>query len=149
VLRKEGWHWFKIPDSIPGGQSTFSPIKPYDAYGYNGKIFLAVEAKYLNAFRTFGIPDLRDSQLAGLNDAEKAGGVCFVMLLIKFDKLDKINRSKISFDRAFFFPWAELKAKYTYSPNELRQYNFTVDAKNSTYDLTSFFNYLNSRAFLN
>lgn len=147
-FRDAGWHWFKIPDMIPGELTHFNVSKPYDAYCYKQPHFIAVEGKHLNGFRTFGIKDLRDSQVKGLTDAEKAGGRAYVMLNISCQRLLKRTREIVSMDRCFIFPWKEFRAKGSYSPDELREYEFAINAQRGSYDLTIFINSLHSKPFL-
>lgn len=104
-------HYFKIPDQpkFRGMNTQFDIKKPYDAFLVYRGIHIAIEAKFQKDYSAFGMKDLRENQIKGLDDAEMAGGMSFIFLNIK-RPTDHVKQQKRC-NRLLIFPWSEFKAK--------------------------------------
>ncbi len=106
---KHGAFFFKIPD-MPhgaGGMTSFDIKKPFDAVAlYRGRA-IAIEAKFLKEYKSFGLKDLRPNQIDGLNWWEMQGGESYVMLNVRRPN-NPLTGSKRC-NRLMIFPWKEFK----------------------------------------
>ena len=102
-------HFFKIPDMphFKGSRTKFDIKKPYDCYCVYKGIPIAIEAKFMKDYRSFGLKDLRDNQIVGLEEMEKAGGKSFVFLNVRRQR-DYVTGA-IPCNRLLIFPWKDFK----------------------------------------
>lgn len=84
-LKNHSMFAYKIPDTL--GQ-RFTPAKPFDIASCWKGHFLGIEVKYLDEPMAFGMRHLRDSQIAALSDLDRAGGLSYVLVIVKHSKRD-------------------------------------------------------------
>lgn len=118
-FRERGAFFFKIPDMphFAGSKAHFDIKKPFDAFGaWQGQAF-AIEAKVMKDWTKFGIKNLRQNQIDGLNAWEKAGVPGFVFVQLRRQRRAKNAQSPIN--RLYIFSWKEIKEKGSWSKAEM------------------------------
>lgn len=136
-LEEKGVFFHKIADMphFRGSGTKFDLKKPFDAFGIYFGIPFAIEAKYIPEIRGFGIKQLSENQIEGLNQFEIAGGRSFVFLNIRQFANPKLARSR--FNRLIIFPWKQLKRKEKYAKSEIMAMP-SIDGIRSRFNLDEF-----------
>lgn len=111
----------KIPDAVRSMGSRFIPTKPADLFGHvEGKAFL-IECKQIKKWRTWGMRDMRPSQIKGLTDFADTGGAAYVILNVRITK-ERENR-------LILFTWAQLKRFKKFNIDELKDLDYVIGSK--------------------
>jgi hypothetical protein len=122
--------WYKIPD-LPvyaGMKTRFNVSKPFDAVLLAQGKPIAIEAKYLADYGSFGPKNLTASQVEGLCDWQAAGGEAYVFLNIR-RKQDK-ERNLTRLNRLLIFDWTALRVRTSnYSKQEMLSFPFVEGFK--------------------
>lgn len=101
-----GAFWFKIPDlpHFKGSQFRFDAEKPFDAFACYMGLAMAIEGKSLREYEAFGVSQLRQCQVDGLDCfLDNGGGASFVMINIKLKATLGTHRS----NRLLILDWSE------------------------------------------
>lgn len=108
---KHNVFWFKIPDSpiYKGMKTRFTGAKPFDSFLVYSGVPVAIEAKYLSDFKSFGLKQLQPSQIENLERFENAGGVSFIFLNVR--RLAKPDNFQSYANKLLIFPWGEFKKR--------------------------------------
>ena len=126
-LKSHGYWCYKIPDSPASwtmDRTRFTADKPFDivACTYGGQM-IAIEGKQTKKFESFGLKNMRDSQIENLEKVHKLGGKALVFLNVRI-KPDKSKGQK-RVDRLIPFEWTEIRdRKESFKKQEImdRQY---------------------------
>lgn len=104
-------HFFKIPDMphFKGSGTKFDIKKPYDALVTYRGVSIAIEAKFIKEYKSFGIKDLRPNQVDGLEDHERSGGLSFVFLNVRRPR--SYTSELPPCNELIIFPWSEMRLK--------------------------------------
>jgi len=87
--------YYKIPDGIRMGDwSSFIPPKPFDAFCSIDRINLAIEYKVHKVHTAWSLSALTESQLEGLESADKNAFYGFVLLNVRHG-LGKVRVDKV------------------------------------------------------
>lgn len=86
AFKAKGHFFFKLPDS-PSAKRFMIP-KPFDIMACVNGASVAFEAKALRQYEAFGRRHLRESQIKGLDDHARAGGLSYVILEVKAGRGD-------------------------------------------------------------
>jgi len=141
-----GWA-YKIPDSPVSrtmGATTFTPEKPCDiifAYRstFNKKakpIWGGIEGKQMKKFESFGIMDIRASQIRNLTEMDKLGAKCFIFLNVRIAKL----RGNKHENRLIIFKWPDITKVLRYGcigKDDIERAPH-IKGKNGLFDLRDF-----------
>lgn len=135
-FRDDGYFAYKIPD-MPGQFLRFNPSKPFDMIVLG--LDLAIEGKALHQFESFGMRQIRPSQVEGLDAVEKAKGKAYIFLNIRISpsRENGIKRE----NRCLWWKWGKFKEickDKSISKNELMGIAYISGAKNR-FDLSSFY----------
>lgn len=121
--QRPGSFFYKIKDTpvsaIKSGAMRYTAPQPFDVFLINNGKPMAIEAKAMDSFRPFGIKELRESQVIGLESFHIAGGQSWVVLCVK-------NRNS---DVAIPFYWPEFKKVKRFSKDELVRYATNMGVK--------------------
>lgn len=80
--------------------------RPFDqVVCYQGR-YIALEGKFQKSFKAFGMSQIRDSQVLGLNAVTQGGGIALIALNIWIPRQE---------NRLIIWPWQEFKKRTTIS----------------------------------
>ncbi len=112
--------WYKIPDSpiYKGMQTKFTGAKPFDSFMIYKGVPVAIEAKYISDYKSFGMKQLQPSQIQNLEAFENAGGKSYIFLNVRRRANPECFESYVN--ALLIFPWCEFKKrKKPYSKSDL------------------------------
>jgi len=128
-----GAFWFKIPDlpHFKGSQFRFDAEKPFDAFASYMGLAIAIEGKSLRDYEAFGVSQLRQCQVDGLDRfVDEGNGLGFVMINV---------RQKAVFNRLIILDWSEHRSRLT-KHGSIKKAELTampfIDGFKGRYDLT-------------
>lgn len=80
-------HIIKIPDSIRGADSRFSPAKPYDFFAVRDGDFFAMELKLMTKIGGLPFNSVTEGQLLNLEEAVEAGGTSWIVVNYRVNEI--------------------------------------------------------------
>jgi len=139
-LEKSGFYTYKIPDLSTSQknnevkQMRFEVTRTCDIFASIYGRFVAIKTIFLQRFKTFGIKNMRGSQIRNLNLLEKYDVTTFVFLAFKQKLFGQKN------NRFIFYTWDEFKDREVWLKEYLmkrleKQY---CEAENGIFDLEPF-----------
>ena len=130
TFKEMGLFWYKIPDmpAFKNQNTRFTPAKPFDAIIVQNGLAIAIEAKALPDYQSFGIRHLTRSQHGGLLNFQASGGKAFIFLNIRRAK-DKKN-GVTALNRLLVFDWTDLRGmNESFSKSDLMAMEFCEGSK--------------------
>lgn len=105
-FREAGAFFYKIQDlpHFAGSQFRFDAEKPFDAFAAYQGFAMAIEGKSLRDYEAFGVSQLRQCQVDGLNLFQD-NGASFVMINVKVKKTTIDGTAKMN--RLLILDWRE------------------------------------------
>lgn len=130
-LEREGVFFHKItdlPQSWTRNTLRFDKPKPFDAFASIWGTAVAIEAKVIPKYQAFGLGQLRDSQMRGLQAMTDSGGKAFVFLNVRGNGRGRLNR-------VIIFNWETFaRRKTSIKKRELETLPY-IESKKGLFDL--------------
>jgi len=134
-FRQSGAFFHKISDSFHGGGARFDLPKPFDVFGCYQGIPIAIEAKVITDYKSFGKTFMRDCQVKGLSEWRAAGGKSFVFLNIRRTGIKGVAARV---NKLLIFDWDLLDSDRNLRRHEIEGHPFII-GKNGLFNLRPWF----------
>lgn len=134
ALISRGAYFYKIVDMphFQGKKTRFDTPKPFDAFCLIEGTPIAIEAKIAKSFAAFGKRHLRPSQLIGLEEFQKAGGLSYVFLNIRIKAIKGEQKHE---NRLLIFNWNDLRDRDgSFKKSEIQSMKF-IQGEKGGFDL--------------
>jgi len=140
-LKAYGAWAYKIADMphFTGMKTRFDVEKPCDIVGGYKGIFFGIEGKMIKKYESFGLKNMRPSQIKNLNEMVTKGNRAFVFLNIRI--LPDQTRGIRRMNRLLIFDWAKWSSIWERSGTLKKKHLESakgIDGKNGLFDLRGF-----------